>query len=404
MTTAPAGPARLVLAWDESMARYDFGPTHPMQPVRLRLTMALARELGLLDLPGVLVEAPHPAADEELRAVHTAELLSAVRSCSDGRPSPGAVRHGLGSADNPVFAGMHEAAARAVGGTLLAMRAVLSGRARVGVNLAGGLHHAMADAASGFCVYNDLAVAIADALAAGVERIAYVDTDVHHGDGVQAAFAADPRVLTVSLHQDPATLWPGTGDAADTGAAEGAGTAVNVPLPAGTGDAGWRRAFDAVVPPVLRAFRPQLLVTQHGCDTHRQDPIGGLALSVDGQRAVAADLAALADELCAGRWVATGGGGYALHDVVPRSWAHLVGVAAGRPVPVETPLPTSWRARRDGSWPVDGWLPPPSATAMGDGVDPGYRRFGDGVDPVDRIIRSVRQAALPAFGLDPAGS
>ena len=407
MTQSPGGPARALYAWDEAMQRYDFGPLHPMQPVRLRLATSLSRALGLLDAPWTLVEPPPVATDTELLTVHERGFVEAVRASSGGHgAAPGAGARGIGTADNPAFADMHEISARAVGGTLLAARAVFDGRVRAAVNLAGGLHHAMPGRASGFCVYNDVAVAIRDLLARGVERVAYVDTDVHHGDGVQEVFADEPRVLTVSLHQDPATLWPGTGHAHDTGGPAGRGTAVNVPLPPRTGDAGWRRAFDAVVPPVLRAFAPQVLVTQHGCDTHRADPLGGMRLSVDGQRAAATDLAALADELCGGRWVATGGGGYALLDVVPRTWAHVVALAAGHPVPASTPLPLSWCAERDVDRDhlTDDWKD--AATTMGDGVDPGFRPFSEGhdpSDPLDRAVLAVRRAVFPELGLDPAG-
>ena len=400
------GPSRLLVAWDPQMERYDFGPLHPMQPVRLRLAMSLSRALRLLDGPDVLVEAPPVATDAELNTVHTPDLVAAVRASSAGAgPVAGAAAFGIGSSDNPAFPGMHLVSARAVGGSLLAARAVADGRARVAVNLAGGLHHAMPGRAAGFCVYNDVAVAIRDLLARGFQRVAYVDTDVHHGDGVQTVFADDPRVLTVSLHQDPTTLWPGTGRADDTGGPGGAGAAVNIPLPPRTGDAGWRRAFDAVVPPVLRAYRPQILVTQHGCDTHRADPLGGLRLSVEGQRAAALDLAALADELCAGRWVVTGGGGYDLLDVVPRTWAHVVAAAGGQPLDPSTPLPARWLAERAAARSGISDDDERVVTTMGDGADAGFRRFGDGrgpTDPVDRAIRAVRAAAFPNFGLDPA--
>ena len=180
-------------------------------------------------------------------------------------------------------------------------------------------------AASGFCVYNDAAVAIAWALAAGAERVAYVDVDVHHGDGVEAAFWDDPRVLTISLHESGRYLFPGTGSPNDVGGPGAEGRAVNVALPPGTGDDGWLRAFHAVVPPLLERFDPQLLVTQHGCDSHALDPLAHLELSVDGQRATYAALHDLAHRYAGGRWVALGGGGYALVQVVPRAWAHLVG-------------------------------------------------------------------------------
>ncbi len=201
----------------------------------------------------------------------------------------------------------------------------------------------MAAHASGFGVYNDVAIAIAWLLGHGAERIAYVDIDAHHGDGVQAAFYADPRVLTISLHQHPETLFPFTGLPTETGGPGTEGSAVNVALPAGTSDAGWLRAFHAVVPPLLRQFRPQVLVSQHGCDSHRLDPLAHLELIIDGQRAAHAAIHALAHEVAAGRWLLTGGGGYELVQVVPRTWTHLLAEAAGQPIDPKTPTPGPWR-------------------------------------------------------------
>jgi acetoin utilization protein AcuC len=177
------------------------------------------------------------------------------------------------------------------------------------INIAGGLHHAMPDAASGFCIYNDPALAITTLLAEGVQRVAYVDVDVHHGDGVQHVFYHDPRVLTVSIHETPLALWPGTGFASECGRGAAAGTAVNIPLPAGTADAAWLRAFHAVVPSVVRSFRPEVLVTQHGADSHREDPLADLNLTVDGHLASYRVLRELAEEVAGGRWLALGGGG-----------------------------------------------------------------------------------------------
>ena len=211
------------------------------------------------------------------------------------------------------------------------------------MSIAGGLHHAMRGSASGFCVYNDPAIAIAWLLGQGAERVAYVDVDVHHGDGVQAAFYGDPRVLTISLHQHPAALWPGTGLPSETGGPGAPGSAVNVALPTGTGDAGWLRAFHAVVPPLLRAFRPAILVSQHGCDTHRLDPLAGLRLSIDAQRAAGAAIHELAHQVAGGRWLLTGGGGYGLLQVVPRTWAHLLAEAAGHPIDPRARIPAAWR-------------------------------------------------------------
>ncbi len=246
---------------------------------------------------------------------------------------------GLGTEDNPVFPGIHEASALVAGATLAAAHAVWSGSAQHGASIAGGMHHAMAANASGFGVYNDVAIAIAWLLEQGAERIAYVDIDAHHGDGVQTTFYDDPRVLTISLHQHPATLFPFTGLPTETGAAAAEGSAVNVALPAGTKDAPWLRAFHAIVPPLLRQFRPQILVSQHGADTHRLDPLADLEMSIDGQRAAHAAIHALAHDQADGRWLLTGGGGYDLVQVVPRTWTHLIAEAAGQPIDPGTPTP-----------------------------------------------------------------
>ncbi len=215
----------LHVAWDDRLAGYDFGPGHPLAPVRVELTMALARELGVLSAPGVTVAKPAPATEEDLETVHDADYIAAVRA---GRANPA---FGLGTPDDPVFPGMHEASAQVAGATLAAASAMFSGQAEHGINVAGGLHHAMRRAASGFCIYNDPAIAIKWLLRQGVEKIAYVDVDVHHGDGVQAAFYNDPRVLTISLHETPLILFPGTGRPRETGGEQAQGYAVNVALP-----------------------------------------------------------------------------------------------------------------------------------------------------------------------------
>jgi acetoin utilization protein AcuC len=377
-------------AWDERFIGYDFGPGHPLAPVRVELTVALAKELGVFGGPGVAVAAPAPATDADLELVHDQSYINAVRA---GAADP---VHGLGTPDNPVFPGMHEASALVAGGTLAATAAVWGGHAQHGINIAGGLHHAMRSAASGFCVYNDPALAIAWLLCEGAAKVGYVDVDVHHGDGVQAAFYNDPRVLTISLHEHPAFLFPGTGLPSETG---GQGTSVNVALPAGTGDAGWLRAFDAVVPPLLRAFQPDILVSQHGCDTHRLDPLAHLELSVDAQRTAAVRLHRLAHDTAGGRWVATGGGGYELVRVVPRTWTHLFAEAAGRPVDPAAATPVRWRefaARRTG-------VNPPET--MSDGAPATFAPFSAGydpADPVDRAIMATRTAVFPFHGLVPA--
>ena len=382
----------LHVAWDDRLTSYDFGPGHPLAPVRVELTMALARELGVLTAGGVSTAVPEPASQQQLELVHDPAYLDAVRL---GAANPA---FGLGTPDNPVFPGMHDASALVAGATLAAAAAVWTGQADHGANVAGGLHHAMRRAASGFCVYNDPAIAISWLLAQGAQRIAYVDIDVHHGDGVQAAFYDDPRVLTISLHEHPMTLFPGTGLPRETGGPHAEGMAVNVALPAGTGDSGWLRAFDAVVPPLLRGFRPEILVSQHGCDSHRLDPLAHLEVSVDGQRTAHQRLHQLAHETAGGRWLLTGGGGYALVQVVPRTWTHLLAEAAGRPVDPASMTPPAWRAytlERTGV---------PAPQQMTDGAPATFTPFDAGydpADPVDRTVLATRTAVFPSHGLLP---
>ena len=382
--------------WDDALVAYDFGPGHPMSPLRVELAMRLARDLGLLALPQVR-QGPVPVAgDDLLTLVHTPDYVATVREVSE-RPRP-AEAYGLGTEDDPVFAGMHEAAARVVGASVAAVEAVWTGAAEHGVNLAGGLHHAMPGAASGFCVYNDCAVAIAWLLANGAQRVAYVDVDVHHGDGVERIFWDDPRVLTVSVHESGRALFPGTGYPEETGGPSAEGTAVNLALPPGTGDNGWLRAFGAVVPAVVAAFAPDVLVTQQGCDTHFLDPLAHLTLSVDGQRLTYAALHDLAHRHASGRWVAFGGGGYEIVDVVPRAWAHLLAEAAGHPIDPDTETPEVWR---DYVLARLGRVPP---FRMTDGRSPAPKDWSGGYDPgdwLDRCVMATRNAVFPSLGLDP---
>ena len=389
----------MLVLWNDDLLRYDLGGTHPMHPGRLELTLALARELGVLDRAQIERRSPEPAPDDVLALVHDPAYIAVVRAASGLEDPDLLARHGLGGQDNPVFDRMHEASALVTGGTVDAARAIRAGTVRHAVNLAGGLHHAMPDRASGFCVYNDAAVAIAWLLADGVRRVAYVDLDAHHGDGVEAAFYDDPRVLTISLHESGYTAFPGTGFPEQTGGARAEGHAVNVALPLGTGDAGWLRAFHAVVPPLVRSVEPEILVTQLGCDTHYLDPLAQLDVSVDGHRASYAALRELADEVTAGRWLAVGGGGYAIGQVVPRSWTHLLAEMSGLPLDPDTATPQPWRALARARTGED------APDRMTDGRSVRYAPWdageGDPDDPLDRAIASTRRAVFPEHGLDP---
>lgn len=396
-SSAPGdGPGcRACLVYDESLVGYDFGPGHPMSPIRVDLTVGLSRHSGVLDRLRTVV-APD-ATEDELLTVHDEQMIEAVRAAGAAPPRVDAA-YGLGSDDNPVFAHMHEASRHVVGASLEAARQVWRGEADHAANITGGLHHAMPDRVSGFCVYNDVAVAIRWLLDQGARRVAYVDVDVHHGDGVERIFYDDPRVLTISLHETGQMLFPGTGFPADSGGPDAVGSAVNLALPPGTADAGWLRAFHAVVPDLVRAFEPDVLVTQHGCDSHRDDPLAHLALSVDGQRASYLALHDLAHEAARGKWVAFGGGGYAVVDVVPRSWTHLLATLGGVPLDPATPTPQVWR---DDVLERFGVRAP---SRMTDGREPSFRSWEDGYDPgtwLDRAVQATRDAVFPEHGLDP---
>jgi acetoin utilization protein AcuC len=382
--------------WDESLLDYDFGPSHPMSPTRLELTTRLARDLGVFRHAGVTVSAIEPASDEQLTAVHTPAYVAAVRAAS---LDPGYLDEelGLGTDDVPVFPSMHEASARIAGGTLDAAMAVWKGEAAHAVNIAGGLHHAMPAKASGFCVYNDIAVAIAALLEAGAQRVAYVDIDVHHGDGVERMFWDEPRVMTISLHETGRVLFPGTGFAHDIGGPRAEGQAVNVAFPPGTGDGAWLRAFHAVVPPLLRAFEPEILISQHGCDSHVLDPLAHMALSLDAQRESYVALHDLAHDTAGGKWVAIGGGGYEIVDVVPRAWTHLLAIAAHHPIDAQTEVPDTWLAYVEERYGRQG------PARMTDGAELWWRSWATGhdpEDPVDRAVMATRKAVFPLHGLN----
>jgi len=389
----------VAVVWDERFLGYNFGREHPMHPVRVELTMRLAAETGVLQTPGLRVIGAEQASDELLELIHDPAYISVVKQAPEDPFGGLARRYGLHTDDNPVFWDMHAAASLVVGGTVGAAREVWSGSAQHAVSIAGGLHHAMRARASGFCVYNDVAVAIAWLLEQGARRVAYIDVDVHHGDGVQTAFYSDPRVLTISLHESGFALFPGTGFPEEVGSGEAEGTAVNVALPSWTGDEGWLRAYSGVVPVLIRAFEPDVLVTQCGCDTHRDDPLASLTLSIEGQRESYRMLHDLAHEVCDGRWLATGGGGYGIVDVVPRAWTHLIAQAAAGPLDPGMEVPVAWHEfaqERTGSR---------GRPFMGDGVPLAYRPWdagdGDADDPVDRAIAATRHAVLPLHGLDP---
>jgi acetoin utilization protein AcuC len=324
-----------LLVFGARSGAYDFGPHHPLTPLRFGPGIDLLRLVGAE--PGL---APEPAVDDLLLRVHLPEYVAAVRRLSTDPALPGAM--GVGLSDNPAFEGMHEAAASVVGGTVGAMEAVLSGRAEHAFHPGGGLHHAMPAKAWGFCVYNDPALAVVRARSNGL-RVLYVDLDVHHGDGVQAMTYGDPGVMTLSFHESGRYLFPQTGFIDELGSGEGAGTAVNMPFEPHAGEGAWLPAVRALLPALAAVFGPDVVVSQHGCDTHARDPLAHLRVTTTGMAEAARLVDAVAHRWAGGRWLATGGGGYDAYRVVPRAWA-LTWLAGAHREP-EAATPPAWRDR-----------------------------------------------------------
>ncbi|KEO85031.1 acetoin utilization protein AcuC [Tumebacillus flagellatus] len=339
-TGNPSGKSAFVFS--EDYTRYKFAEDHPFNPQRLVMTVDLIRELGLLDADHLIQ--PEPATDEELLRVHDARYLEAVKRASlpDADPDHFAA-WGLGTEDTPIFPGMHEASRLICGGTKLAAELVMSGQVQHALNMAGGLHHAHRAQASGFCVYNDIAVAIAHVREKYNARVVYIDTDAHHGDGVQWLFYEDPNVLTISFHETGKYLYPGTGEITERGEGRGYGYSLNVPLEAFTEDDSWMHAVRDVLVPVLNSFQPDLILHQNGCDAHRFDPLTHLAATTRIYREMPKLTHQLAHEHCQGRWVGVGGGGYDIWRVVPRAWTMLWAEMIDRDLPEE--VPSDWLAR-----------------------------------------------------------
>jgi acetoin utilization protein AcuC len=314
--------------WDPRLAAHVYREDHPLRPIRLAGVHDTLRALGAFDRPNAKVVAPREATRAEVERVHRPEYVDAVTRAS-ADPDGDFTEWGLARfGDTPPFAGMHEVSLLTTGATLAAMESVIGGGARVAFNGSGGLHHAMAARASGFCIYNDPAI-VCGLIADRGLKVAYVDIDAHHGDGVQAAFYDTDRVLTISLHEDGRWLFPGTGFPDERGMGKGAGYSVNVPLPPYTDDAAYMRAFDAVVRPLVERYRPDVLVTQQGIDPHFLDPLTHLQISTRARAHAVGAFAAMPYP-----WVAMGGGGYSL-DAVRRTWAMEYLLMLGAPIPDE---------------------------------------------------------------------
>ena len=332
---ARSAGARLAYVYSDDFLKYDFGPDHPLTPIRLELTYELSRAKGLFDNKHVKVVPPRVASEDEVRLFHTQEYVSLVRRVSKSG-------HGLlDLGDTPAFKGIYEASAMAAGATLDAVDAVMEGRADHGMNISGGLHHAHENRASGFCVFNDPAIAIAYLKKKhGLARIMYFDMDAHHGDGVMYGFYADAGVLNVDLHEDGRYLFPGTGFTFETGEKGAEGLKINIPVPPSTGDDPYLRAFREIVPPLVRAFKPQFIIAQCGADSHADDMLAHLRLTTRTYEEIITTLHVLAHEVASGRIVAVGGGGYNPANVA-RCWTVIAASLAE--LHLTNSIPDQWR-------------------------------------------------------------
>jgi len=357
--------------FDPEELHYDFGPEHPLNPKRLEAMIDLLESTGLWHADNERTRLGlRPATNEELGLVHTLDYIAAVQRLdtleelgvdADERNAlaQSLLPYGLGDGDTPALPGIHKVSARIAGGTLVALSAVM-GLAEGGsfaseeerplhvFHPAGGLHHAWPERASGFCIYNDAAVAIAHIIRSTESKVLYIDFDAHHGDGVQRAFYDDPQVMTVSLHETGRYLFPGTGDVLELGNGNARGYSVNVPLEAFTEDDSYSEAMEAILAPVITFFAPDVIVTNHGCDTHSWDPLTHLSLTMRGICAQMKLAHQLSHSYCSGRWVALGGGGYDLYRVVPRAWSLLWAEISEQEVPVS--LPDEWIERWRPAW------------------------------------------------------
>lgn len=321
---------RAAFIGDESLWTGGHPPGHPLRPERLRHTWELLHAYRAFDAPHVQIVPPRLPTDDELATFHTRDYIELVRRLSHGQRAAHAARANFGSGDNPVFPGMFESEGLKVGAALVAAELLLNDEVDIAFSFAGGLHHAGPDFAYGFCIFGDSVIAIKRMLAGG-RRVAYIDIDAHHGDGVQAAFYDDPRVLTISFHESGRFLFPGTGFTHELGQGDGQGTSVNVPLHPYTGDETFIWAFDQVAPPLLNRFRPDLVVAQLGVDAHWRDPLTHLALTTHGFETLFQRIVSLSPRL-----LAVGGGGYDA-AVVPRAWTLAWGVMSDQTFPNALP-------------------------------------------------------------------
>ncbi|NHM30623.1 acetoin utilization protein AcuC [Neobacillus terrae] len=309
-----------VLIYSEDLLKYKFSNDHPFNQFRLKLTIDLLQKINALD--SKMIVPPRMATEEELCLIHDSDYINAVKLAGmNALPREKAENYGLGTEDTPVFEKMHEASSLLVGGTLEAVDQVMTGQALHALHLGGGLHHGFRGKASGFCIYNDTSVAIKYLQKKYNARVLYVDTDAHHGDGVQWSFYDDPDVCTLSIHETGRYLFPGTGNVNERGQGKGYGYSFNIPVDAFTEDNSWLYAYSESIKEIAEFFKPDIILTQNGADAHYLDPLTHLSATMKIYREIPRIAHEIAHKYCQGRWIAVGGGGYDIWRVVPRAWA-----------------------------------------------------------------------------------
>ncbi|MCP8967476.1 acetoin utilization protein AcuC [Ectobacillus sp. SYSU M60031] len=349
-----------VFIYSDAFQGYRFSPEHPFNHLRVKLSFDLLQKGGFLREEDIRL--PRMATDEEIALIHDWEYIDAVKRAGEGTLSKQeGMQFGLGTDDTPMFEGMHEASALLVGGTLTAVDYVLEGKAEHALNLGGGLHHGFSRKASGFCIYNDSSIAIKYIQKKYGLRVMYVDTDAHHGDGVQWSFYDDPNVCTVSIHETGRYLFPGTGAVNERGQGAGFGYSFNVPLDAFTEDESFLYAYRTLMQEVAAYFKPDVILTQNGADAHYHDPLTHLCSTIDIYREIPKIAHEIAHQYCNGRWIAVGGGGYDMWRVVPRAWSRVWLEMTGNR-DVSGYLPPDWIEAWKGQAPVPlplTWEDPP---------------------------------------------
>jgi acetoin utilization protein AcuC len=329
-----------VFIYSDDFQKYKFHDHHPFNQLRVKLTYDLLRTMNALDDSQII--SPRIATDDELALVHDRAYIEAVKEAGEGRlPEEIALNYGLGTEDTPIFPNMHEASALLVGSTLTAVDYVLSGKVKHALSLGGGLHHGFRGKASGFCIYNDSSVAIKYIQEKYNLRVLYVDTDAHHGDGVQWTFYDDPNVCTFSIHETGRYLFPGTGNVNERGQGKGYGFSFNIPVDAFTEDESWLDAYTQAFREIADFFKPDIILTQNGADSHYYDPLTHLSATMKIYREIPKLAHEIAHQYCEGRWIAVGGGGYDIWRVVPRAWA-LIWLEMTEQSNISGNLPQEW--------------------------------------------------------------